>query len=104
MTRQTFLQGTVMIGRQQCLGMDAKHFIHGLARQLVLVGGIDDFDDYRNSRQFSYRIGRGKYSISRLYIPFLEFHRLGPQHQMWEIHIPRMGRDIGTLGHETHIA
>ena len=90
--------------RQWCIGMNVQHGIEQFAPPGALAGCVDRLGDHGDAGNRAHRIGRAQQAVAQPRADAAMLHRFGAQHEMRKVDVPRMRRDIGTFGHETHVA
>ncbi len=86
------------------LRVHAECCVHRLAGELGLVHGVHGLHDDRNAGEAAVHVGRGQEALAGLDVAAFELDRLGAQHQVREIELPRMRRRVRTLGHVAQVA
>jgi len=95
---------TAFSGDPPPIAVDAEHPVHRLARERRAVRLVHRLDHYRYRRQLAEPVGAGQQPITKIGFAARELLRLGAQHQMRKIDVPRMRRHIRTLGHVAEVA
>ncbi len=93
----------VVLG-QLAVGMDAQHAVDQLADRLVLQAGVDHLHHHWNRGELAHCVGAGQELVAKAGAALLELDRLGTQHGVGEIEIPRMRRHVRAFGHVAEIA
>ena len=74
--------------------MHAEDPLQRRARRLELIGGVDRVHHDGDARQLADRVGGCENFFRGAHAAFVELHRFGAQHEMREIDVPRMRRDV----------
>ena len=76
------------------------------AQRLRLRRGVHDLHDDGNRRELAVAVGGGEHAVAHrvAHLPLGELVRLRAQHQVREVHVPRMRRNVRTLHHVAHVA
>src|SRR5437879_158307 len=92
------------VGRQLALRVDADRLVQERARGGVAVAGVDHLRDDRARGEPAYGLGGGKQTVSQPSLALPELHRLGAQHDMRKIDVPRVRRYVRAFRHVAHVA
>jgi len=83
--------------------MHTGNFSSQHASAACAIDGVHRFRNHRDPGKHAHAIGRGEHAIAQRQPLFTHARRFGAQHEMREIDIPRMRRDVRTLRHEAHV-
>ena len=95
--------GAVVL-RQFAVGVDMQHAVDQLADRLALQAGVHHLHHHGDRRELAHRVGRRQQLVAERRPALLEFDRLGTQHDVRKIDVPRMRRHIRAFGHVAEIA
>jgi hypothetical protein len=84
--------------------MNAEHFFHRRPRKRRFARLVDRPDDHRNGRELTQAIGARENAVAEGRLAEQELARLRSQHQMREIDVPRVWRNVRALGHVAKVA
>ena len=100
--RRTAKFGTVVM-RQLLVFMHAQLVVDQLACGGVIDCRVNDLHHHRYRCQFAHGIGAGEQLVAEFGLAFFILDRLGAQHGVRKIQIPRMRRHIRTFGHVAQV-
>ncbi len=80
--------------RQLALAVHAEQRLHRAARSRHCVGLVDHLHDHRNRRDLAQLVGARERAIPKARFATLELLRLGTQHQVRKVDVPRMWRNV----------
>ena len=101
---QAFARGGRVVFGHACLRVDAHGLFQQLARGRVAVGGVDHLHHHRDRGELADGARAGQDPRRQRRAVTLERHRLGAQHQVREIHVPRVRRRVRALGLVAQVA
>ena len=87
--------------------MHPEHRLHRRARGGVAVHEVHRLGNHRDGGDLAHRVGRGQQPVAKPPLcteAFLELDRLGAQHHVREVDVPRVRRDVRALGHVAQVA
>ena len=93
-----------MVSGHYCFGVNADTLVHQSTHGRVLIGSVHDLGNDRNSSEAPNQIRVRQQTVARAGATSFESHRLGAQHQVREVDVPRMRRHVRALGHVAHVA
>ena len=102
--RQLFARRIRNIRGHGGVGMHVEDGIQQFASKGAFVDRVDGFHDDGNARDRAHGIGGTQDLVAPACAAAAMFHRLGAQHEMRKIDIPRVRRHIRTLRHVAHVA
>src|SRR5574341_549245 len=83
--------------------MDAEDGLHGGACGLEVVNCVDGLRHYRDRGELAHRVGRREQAVAKL-DSFFELDRLRAQHDVREVDVPRVRRNVRALRHVAQVA
>src|SRR5215831_15016904 len=102
--REAAARSARVINGKRSAAIDAENLFEHSASSTRGVEGVDRFDHHGDARKGADRIGGGEHPLAPAEAPTPRAGRLGPQHQMREVDVPRMGWHVRAFGHEAHVA
>ncbi len=90
--------------RQPRVGMDVERRVEELSHRARPVRRVDRLHDDRDAGELAVHVGRGEQLRARLDLALAVADRLGAQHDVREVDVPRVRRNVRALGHVAEVA
>ena len=90
--------------RQPRCVVDTHNRFQRAAREVCRIDRVDGLRDERDARELAQTVGVEQKFVAQPDLAVLELDRLGAQHQVRKIDVPRMRRHVWALGHVAEVA
>ena len=97
-------QRFALVGRQLRLAVHAEGLLQHHSHGFLPVRRIHQRGNHRPGHGAADQVGGAQQPVAGSGTALFVLDRLGPQHQVRKVHVPFVGRHVGTLGHEAHVA